>query len=101
LANNALPLYLCRPFSRSEYVIGKRPVLMFLISAITWIPGALLFLFQSYLEGAGWFANNFWIAGAVFVDSWTWIALLALWSVAISAWVKWGLLRSGGLFCIF
>src|SRR5712691_2961610 len=23
LANNALPLYLCRPFSRTEYVLGK------------------------------------------------------------------------------
>ena len=23
LRNNALPLYLCRPFSRTEYVMGK------------------------------------------------------------------------------
>ena len=58
LANNALPLYLCRPLSRAEYVIGKMSVLMILISAITWIPGELLFLFQSYLEGAGWAAKE-------------------------------------------
>lgn len=101
LANNALPLYLCRPFSRAEYVIGKMSVLMILISAITWVPGALLFLFQSYLEGAGWFANNFWIAVAVFVDSWTWIALLALLSVTISAWVKWRLAASAAMFGLF
>jgi ABC-2 type transport system permease protein len=101
LANNALPLYLCRPFSRAEYVIGKMSVLMILISAITWVPGALLFLFQSYLEGAGWFANNFWIAVAVFVESWTWIALLALLSVTISAWVKWRLAASAALFGLF
>src|SRR5262245_9579237 len=88
LANNALPLYLCRPFSRAEYVIGKMGVLIILISAITWVPGELLILFQGYLEGAGWLASNFWIAGAIFIGSWTWILLLALLSVAISAWVK-------------
>ncbi|HXU38192.1 MAG TPA: hypothetical protein VN937_17680 [Blastocatellia bacterium] len=101
LANNALPLYLCRPFSRAEYVIGKMSVLLILISAITWIPGELLFLFQSYLEGAGWAASNLWIAGAVFVGSWTWILLLAMLSVTISAWVKWRLAASAALFGLF
>lgn len=101
LANNGLPLYLCRPFSRAEYVIGKMSVLMILISAITWAPGALLFLFQSYLEGAGWFASNLWILGAIFIESWSWILLLALLSVAISAWVKWRLAASAALFGLF
>ena len=31
LTNNALPLYFCRPFSRTEYVVGKMSVLMFLL----------------------------------------------------------------------
>ena len=101
LANNALPLYLCRPFSRSEYVIGKMSVLLILISAITWVPGELLFLFQSYLEGAGWFSRNMWMTGAIFVGSWTWIVLLALLSVTISAWVKWRLAASAALFGLF
>ena len=47
LRNNALPLYLCRPFTRTEYVLGKMSVLLILLSAITWIPQLLLFLFQS------------------------------------------------------
>ena len=38
LRNNALPLYLCRPFSRAEYVLGKMSVLLILLSFITWIP---------------------------------------------------------------
>ena len=38
LANNALALYLARPFSRVEYVIGKMLVLVVLLSAMTWIP---------------------------------------------------------------
>lgn len=101
LSNNALPLYLCRPFSRAEYVIGKMSVLLILISAITWVPGELLYLFQSYLEGAGWFASHLWIAAAIFIGSWTWILLLALLSVTISAWVKWRLAASAGLFGLF
>ena len=101
LANNALPLYLCRPLSRAEYVIGKMSVLMILISAITWVPGELLFLFQSYLEGAGWAARNFWIAVAIFVYSWAWILLLSLISVAISAWVKWRLAAGAAIFGLF
>src|SRR5678810_411096 len=32
LRNNALPLYLCRPFSRTEYVMGKMSVLLILLS---------------------------------------------------------------------
>jgi ABC-2 type transport system permease protein len=101
LANNALPLYLCRPLSRAEYVIGKMSVLVLLMSAITWVPGELLFLFQSYLEGAGWAASNLWIAVAVFVYSWAWILMLALMSVTISAWVKWRLAASAAIFGLF
>ena len=35
LANGALPLYFCRPFSRAEYVLGKSSVLAILLSQIT------------------------------------------------------------------
>src|SRR5262245_3896349 len=31
LTNNALPLYLCRPFSRSEYVVGKMSIVILLL----------------------------------------------------------------------
>ena len=58
LRNNALPLYLCRPFSRTEYVLGKMSVLLILLSAMTWVPQLLLFPFQSYLEGAQWFCRQ-------------------------------------------
>jgi len=49
LANNALALYLARPFSRKEYVLGKMTVLMILLSLMTWVPGLLLFGLQGYL----------------------------------------------------
>jgi ABC-2 type transport system permease protein len=89
LTNNALPLYLCRPFTRTEYVVGKMSIIIILLSAITWAPGLILFLLQSYLEGWAWFTENIWIASAIFLGSLVWILLLALMSQAISAWVKW------------
>nr|MDQ3821539.1 hypothetical protein [Acidobacteriota bacterium] len=101
LTNNALPLYLCRPFSRAEYVIGKMSVLLILLSLITWIPILLVFFFQSYLEGWGWFVENIRLAVAVFVGSWILILLLALLSLAVSSWVKWRIAASAALIGIF
>ena len=101
LRNNALPLYLCRPFSRTEYVAGKMSVVLILLSAITWVPQLILFLFQSYLEGGSWFINNLWIASAIFIGSVVWILLLALLSQAISALVKWRVIASGALIGLF
>ena len=101
LRNNALPLYLCRPFSRAEYVLGKMSVLLILLSLMTWVPQLLLFGFQSYLEGATWFVDNLWIAGAIFISSVVWILLLALLSQAISALVKWRVVASAALLGLF
>ena len=95
LRNNALPLYLCRPFSRTEYVMGKMSVLLILLSWITWVPQLLMFLFQSYLEGFTWFKDNLWIASAIIISGLVWILLLALLSQTISALVKWRIVASG------
>src|SRR5262245_4249785 len=101
LTNNALPLYLCRPFTRFEYIAGKMSVLLILLSLITWVPGLLLFLFNSYLEGGGWMVDNWYIANAIFLLSFSWIALLSLLSMAFSAWIKWRTAASAALFAIF
>jgi len=89
LANGALPLYFCRPFSRAEYVLGKSSVLAILLSEITWIPGLVLFALQASLAGAGWTWHNLWIAGSLILSSLIWIAILSLLAMALSAWVKW------------
>jgi ABC-2 type transport system permease protein len=101
LTNNGLPLYLCRPFTRSEYVVGKMSIVIILLSTITWVPGLILFLLQSYLEGWAWFVDNIWIASAIFLGSLVWILLLALMSQAISAWVKWTLAARAALLGLF
>lgn len=89
LRNNGLPLYLARPFSRSEYVLGKLSVLVILISAMTWIPGLLLFFFQSYMMGWIWFGQNLRLGAALFVGWWIWILVISLLALAVSAYVKW------------
>jgi ABC-2 type transport system permease protein len=101
LANNALPLYLSRPFTRKEYVVGKMSVIVFMVSLITWIPGLLLFLLQAYLEGAGWLGSNLRIAGAIFLSAFVWIVVLAILSLAVSAWLKWRVVASGAMLAVF
>jgi ABC-2 type transport system permease protein len=101
LRNNALPLYLCRPLSRTEYVLGKMSVLLILLSLITWIPQLILFLFQSYLEGFAWFRANLWLVSAIFIGSAVWILLLALISQTVSALVKWRVVASGAILGLF
>ena len=97
LRNNALPLYLCRPFSRTEYVMGKMSVLLILLSWMTWIPQLLMFLFQSYLEGFAWFRSNLWIASAIVIGGLVWILLLGLLSQTVSALLKWRIVASGAM----
>jgi ABC-2 type transport system permease protein len=97
LRNNALPLYLCRPFSRTEYVMGKMSVLIILLSWITWVPQLLMFLFQSYLEGFAWFRDNLWIASGIVIGGLVWILLLGLLSQTVSALLKWRIIASGAM----
>ncbi|HVS62599.1 MAG TPA: hypothetical protein VMT85_03735 [Thermoanaerobaculia bacterium] len=89
LRNNALPLYLSRPLDKSDYVLGKLVVLATLTSAVTWVPGLLLFALQSYLAGGRWLLDHWRIPLALFVGSWIFILVLSLFSLAVSAWVKW------------
>jgi ABC-2 type transport system permease protein len=96
-----LPLYLARPFSRAEYVLGKMSVLLILMSIMTWIPGLLLFALQGYLEGHGWMGSNLYIASAVFLGAWIWILLISLLALALSAWVKWKPMAGALLFGVF
>jgi ABC-2 type transport system permease protein len=100
LANGALPLYFCRPFSRVEYVIGKASVLAILLSQITWIPGLVLFGVQASLAGPEWTWAHLWIAGSIILSSLLWIAILSLLAMALSAWVKWRIVAGALLLAV-
>ncbi len=101
LSNNALPLYLCRPLSRAEYILGKMSVVVFMLSFVTWIPGLLLFFFQASLTGFDWLSANLWMSGAIFSGFAVWIILLSLLSLAVSSLLKWRVMASGALVGIF
>ena len=101
LANNALPLYLCRPLSRLEYVLGKMAVIVFLLSLVTWVPGLLIFFFQASLTGFSWLWTNLWMMQSIFLSCMLWIVLLSLLALSVSAVVKWRVVASGALLGLF
>ena len=100
LVNGALPLYLSRPFSRAEYVLGKATVLLSLLSLITWVPLLALVALQGSLA-SGWLAANLRSAWAVFAGAVVWIAVLTLLGLALSACIRWRLVASAALFAVF
>jgi ABC-2 type transport system permease protein len=95
LVNGALPLYLSRPFSRAEYVLGRLATLFLVLSAITWLPDLLLFGLQASLAEPGWTGSHLGLAAGIVAAGWLWIAVLALVVLAVSAWVKWRIVATG------
>jgi ABC-2 type transport system permease protein len=100
LVNGALPLYLSRPLTRAEYVVGKATILLTLLSAITWVPGLLLFALEAGLA-EGWGARNLRIAAALLAGAWLWILELTLIGLALSAWIRWRIVASAALAGVF
>jgi ABC-type transport system involved in multi-copper enzyme maturation permease subunit len=101
LTNGALPLFLSRPFSRVDYVLGKLAVLGLLLSAVTWIPCLLLFSLQSGLAMDGWIWSHLWMVIPIVLCSAIWILMLSLMSLAVSAWVKLRIVATGVIFISF
>lgn len=89
LTNGALPMYLSRPFSRTEYILGKGSVLGTLIASITMIPGLLLFVVQSSLMGWSWFSENLYLGIGVLLSTGLLMGVLILLGLAMSAFIRW------------
>lgn len=100
-SNHALQLYLSRPLSRTEYLLGKVSAMVILLSCITWIPGLLLFGLQAQLEGNGWGGENLWLMGSIVIGCLLWIAVIALLAMALSVWVKWRIAASALMVAVF
>jgi ABC-2 type transport system permease protein len=101
LTNGALPLFLSRPFTRADYVLGKLAVLGLLLSAVTWVPGLLLFSLQAGLARNGWVWSHLWMVIPIVLCSAIWILTLSLLSLAVSAWVKLRIVATGVIFITF
>ena len=100
-ANHSVQLYLSRPISRTEYLFGKISVLAALLSCITWIPALILFLVKAGLQGHGWLWENLWMAGAIILSSFIWIAMISLISMAVAVWVRWRIAATALMLGIF
>jgi ABC-2 type transport system permease protein len=101
LAHQALPLYLARPFSRSEYVAGKLTVLGVLLSLVTWVPGAVLWFIQVQLQGRSWLAAHPRVGPALVIGGLVAVLIYALLGLALSAWARWRTVAAGLLFGVF
>ncbi|MDE0038844.1 MAG: hypothetical protein OXU77_15020 [Gammaproteobacteria bacterium] len=89
LKDNAMPLYLSRPVTKLQYLLGKLLVLLVLTAAVTWLPGLLLVLANAYYAEDGWLLSNLSIPFGLVGSCLVWTACLSIIALAISAWVRW------------
>jgi ABC-2 type transport system permease protein len=101
LTNGALGMYMSRPFSKAEYVLGKGAVIAFLTGAITMLPAMLMFFVQSSLLGWNWMMNNFYLANGTFFSCAILIAVLTLLGLAMSAMVRWRIVAGALILAVF
>ncbi len=101
LTNGALSVYLSRPFSRAEYILGKGMVLGSLIASITLIPGLILFGVQSELVGYKWFEDNLYLGTGVLITGLVLIAVFVLLGLAMSAFVRWRIVAGALVLAVF
>ena len=69
LKNNALALYLSKPISWIDYLIGKFAVIGILLGCLTVVPGLLLFLEHVLLTDTPFLKENYWILLSIIVYS--------------------------------
>ncbi|MDE0189960.1 MAG: hypothetical protein OXQ90_01260 [Gammaproteobacteria bacterium] len=89
LKDNAMPLYLSRPVTKLQYLLGKLLVLLVLTAAVTWIPGLLLVLANAYYAEDGWLLNNLSVPLGLVGSCLVWTGCLSIIALALSAWVRW------------
>ena len=61
LKNNALSLYLSKPISWLDYLIGKFAAIGILLGCLTLVPGLLLFLEHALLTDTPFLKENYWL----------------------------------------
>jgi ABC-2 type transport system permease protein len=86
---NALQLYLSKPLTRLEYVIGKLVVLAVFLLLVTWVPALLLLLLQVAFTGSFTFLReNLYLFPAVTLFSFVQVLLASLMMLALSSMSK-------------
>jgi ABC-type transport system involved in multi-copper enzyme maturation permease subunit len=83
---NALQIYLSKPLTRGEYILGKLAVLMTFLLLVTWLPAMLLLLLQTILAGSFAFIRaNLYLLPAITLFSLLLVLVSATAMLAMSA----------------
>jgi ABC-2 type transport system permease protein len=101
LVNGALSLYMSRPFSRAEYILGKGSVIATIAGSITLLPAMLIFIVQSSLMGWNWMLDNFYLATATLLTCGILLAVFTLLGLAMSALVRWKIVAGALILAVF
>jgi ABC-2 type transport system permease protein len=86
---NALQIYLSKPLTRFEYIIGKLVILGAFLLLVTWVPAVLLLVLQVAFSGSFTFLReNFYLFPAVTVFAFLQVLLAAFTMLALSSLSK-------------
>ena len=83
---NALQIYLSKPLTRAEYVLGKMAVLMAFLLLVTWVPGILLLIVQALFAGSFAFVReNVYLLPAITLLSFLQVLMVSSAMLALSS----------------
>jgi len=83
---NALQIYLSKPLTRAEYVLGKLAILMAFLLLVTWVPAIVLLIVQIAFAGNfTFFQNNVFLFPAITVFAFIQVALASSTMLALSS----------------
>ena len=86
---NALQIYLSKPLTRTEYILGKLAILMTFLALVTWVPAMLLLVVQiSFAGNFTFFTTNAFLFPAITLFSFIQIALASATMLALSSLSK-------------
>jgi ABC-2 type transport system permease protein len=86
---NALQIYLSKPLTRAEYILGKLAILMFFLLLVTWVPAIVLLIVQiSFAGNFTFLKNNLYLFPAITVFSFIMVTMVAAAMLALSSLSK-------------
>jgi len=86
---NALQVYLSKPLTRAEYVVGKLAILFLFLTAVTWAPAIMLLLVQIMFAGSFTFLrDNIFLIPAITLFSLVQVLLASMTMLALSSMSK-------------
>ena len=86
---NALQIYLSKPLTRAEYILGKLAILMTFLALVTWVPAILLLILRISLAGNfAFFKANAFLFPAITLFAFIQVLLTSSTMLALSSLSK-------------